>query len=551
MSRVQKDAIKRLCGNEETMGLALSFFRIASLSTGPGTGYDLRDAVSGLPAVCAYLASEGSSNGDVPEKVAQTASCLAPKVWRATVKTVRAALDAVAAREQEQGDAPLEYQDLISQNKLRRPAFVAACMNDVEKSLLKTGQLPEELHPPSESLKVSVFVWVLQSLFKMSSVTPEKTLKRYDVSRRDYEDIVEILEESCQDAADRVRRKVAELRATHVAGVTASTVPATQESAPSTRTPSLSPSRSALATDSERELSLSPHKTPSKSALRTDSEREASLSPHKTPTHKRKVAFAQLGDVDTELLDTPSKRPRLASPAKPTRSQPVSPAKPTQTESSTPAEPVQPPLTQLPTAVPNPSAISPSKPSRPSGGGPPPLPALTMPKPSIFPSAKSASAQSPLDLLAQRSSSRSPWNSSSPTRPQTRSQTQPQPTPKPAPPAPVAGPSTPSRRGRPPKAAEGMPMTPARTTPGRATPAHTSPGRSPARRRVSAALAAFDEDEDGGRSRRFRPVFLDQKQWFQRDPRAEREWRMVEARMRENGMGPLMLGRAGRRPVSA
>jgi len=387
----------------------------------------------------------------------------------------------------------------------------------------------------------------------MSSVTPEKMLKRYDVSRRDYEDIAEILEESCQDAAKRVRSKVAELRAMNVAGTNASIVPATEQSAPSTRmTASVSPSRSALASDSERELSLSPHKTPSKSALRTDSEREASLSPHKTPTHKRKVAFAELGDADTELLDTPSKRPRLASPAKPTRSQAVSPAKPKQTEPSTPAEP---PLTQLqvPTAVPNPSAISPSKPSRPSGGGPPPLPALTMPKPSIFPSAKSASAQSPLDLLAQRSSSRSPWNSSSPTRPQTRSQTQPQPTPKPAPPAPVAGPSTPSRRGRPPKAeaAAGTPMTPARTLPGHATPGRATPGRSPARRRVSAALAAFDEDEDAGRSRRFRPVFLDQKQWFQRDPRAEREWRMVEARMRENGMGPLTLGRAGRRPVSA
>jgi hypothetical protein len=33
--------------------------------------------------------------------------------------------------------------------------------------------------------------------------------------------------------------------------------------------------------------------------------------------------------------------------------------------------------------------------------------------------------------------------------------------------------------------------------------------------------------------RRFRPVFLDHKQWYQRDPRLDREWKRVET------LGPL------------
>lgn len=58
MSRLQKEAIQRICINEETTAAALELLGTASLCTGPGTGYDLREGASGLPAVCAYLASE-------------------------------------------------------------------------------------------------------------------------------------------------------------------------------------------------------------------------------------------------------------------------------------------------------------------------------------------------------------------------------------------------------------------------------------------------------------------------------------------------------------
>ena len=179
---------------------------------------------------------------------------------------------------------------------------------------------------------------------------------------------------------------------------------------------------------------------------------------------------------------------------------------------------------------------------------PKPKPKLT---PSIFPSTKrAAAAPSPLELLAQRSSSRTPLNSSSPprtTRAQARALAQPEPVPAPVQvqaqtePQPVAGPSTPRRRGRPPK--PGTPAAAVRTPTRTATPGRiTIPARAtPTHKRMPAALASLEDDEDpdvdadaeARRPRRFRPVFLDQRQWLARDPRVEREWRMVEARMRE------------------
>lgn len=325
---------------------------------------------------------------------------------------------------------------------------------------------------------------------QVKAVATDKVLKSYDVHQRDYDDIVDILVSSCQDAIQSALQGVEDLRVKRLA---ASKGPL--KAVASATTPAASPSKPAAATVSDR---------------------DALLSPQKTPTRKRKVKFAELDDVDYDLLDTPSKRPRTSSPAK-------------SRTATTLAAPAPPPSHTL-----NPNAISPLKQSRPAGPPPPPrLPALAMPKPSIFPSTKRAAVQSPLELLL---------NPSSPartTRAQTRLQAPPapalaQPEPEPVQ-EPVAGPSTPRRRGRPPKV--GTPAAARIATPARATPSkrvHATPARAtPSQKRVPAVLAALRDEDEERRPQRFRPVFLDQRQWFQRDPRAEREWRLVEARMRE------------------
>ena len=108
--------------------------------------------------------------GEVSAKVAQAASCLAPKVWQATLKTVRTALDAVCAPPEEEEVGNIDYEDLIKENHLGRIPFVAACMRDVEQSLLKAGQLPEEFLPLGIVVKVVVFVWVSTDLMKVRAL---------------------------------------------------------------------------------------------------------------------------------------------------------------------------------------------------------------------------------------------------------------------------------------------------------------------------------------------------------------------------------------------
>lgn len=295
MLRPQEQQIRKLCAKRETISKARELLHSASVRTGPGTGYNLGEGKSGLPAICAFIASQELGNGDVSEKIAQTASCLKPILFKTTLKTVRSVL-ATADAQTEEDTEPLTYEYLISENKLGRKLFVEGCMKDVEKSLVATDMLPLEFHPPADILTVTVFCWTCTNLLKVKKGQPDELLALYDLPRRDYEDIVEILESSCQDVAARVRQKVSEL-SSKVKAVTGS-----------------------VPTPSKRPHPDTPSKSPSKPSLRLPpvaAAQDGDDSPAKTPTHKRKVAFASgSGKDDADVLDTPSKRPRIASPTK-------------------------------------------------------------------------------------------------------------------------------------------------------------------------------------------------------------------------------------------
>jgi hypothetical protein len=58
MPKPEEDLIDRLTTRPEVREKARALLRAAHSSTGPGTGYDIGDAKSGLPAICAYIASK-------------------------------------------------------------------------------------------------------------------------------------------------------------------------------------------------------------------------------------------------------------------------------------------------------------------------------------------------------------------------------------------------------------------------------------------------------------------------------------------------------------
>ncbi len=58
MPKPEEDLIDRLTTRPEVRKKARVLLRTVHSKTGPGTGYDISDAKSGLPAICAYIASK-------------------------------------------------------------------------------------------------------------------------------------------------------------------------------------------------------------------------------------------------------------------------------------------------------------------------------------------------------------------------------------------------------------------------------------------------------------------------------------------------------------
>ncbi|KAH9950654.1 hypothetical protein B0H21DRAFT_785059, partial [Amylocystis lapponica] len=421
MSRPQELQIKNLCHKPETVTRAQVLLHTAIATTGQGSGHELGNGSIGLAAICAYIASLELGNGDVSEKMAHAASCLAPKVFKTTLNVVRAAL-AASASHQRAATVEVTYETLMQRAKFtKRVDFMLSCVRSVEWALVASRELPDEFQPPCDAVTIAVFCWTCTDLLGAKKIQPIALLRDYAVPQRDYDDILHVLKTSCGDIAENIKQKKLELsKGSKVA-----------------KTPQTTPSREATRTPSAR----SPTKSPRKSALRGT---DTMSSPSKTPTHKRKVAFSDgpdSSDMDMDMdtdsaAATPSKRPKLTSPTKPS-----------------------------------------------------PAPAYyrSPAKPRAFPSAPAASSsRTTLDLLRpaeeDAGEDSDDIDAHFPAIPST--------------------PSTPASSD-----------TSARSTP-----------RSMTRRAV-----ARDEPL---RPRRFRPVFLEHKQWLQRDPRIEREWKAAEALIR-------------------
>jgi hypothetical protein len=58
MPKPEEDLIDRLTTRPEVREKARALLRAVHSKTGPGTGYDIGEAKSGLPAICAYSASK-------------------------------------------------------------------------------------------------------------------------------------------------------------------------------------------------------------------------------------------------------------------------------------------------------------------------------------------------------------------------------------------------------------------------------------------------------------------------------------------------------------
>ncbi|KAI0632344.1 hypothetical protein C8Q77DRAFT_1197631 [Trametes polyzona] len=323
MSRAHQLLLKKLCHNDDTLERAKAVLHTASIKTAPGSGYELGQGASGLPAICAYIAAEELGDTDVTEQIAQVASCLKPKVFKTTLNTVKGAL-AEAARSAATASPTkhktttrmITYEALLTEKKFGRKALVSRWMQDAERTLLE-NQKTRRKFGNLDAVTIAVFCWTCQLMGAGKKVDAQALLGMYGVTSKQFSDITDALHELCGETAKKIEEQVASLKASR-----SPTKPAPAASSP------VKPSASAVKASSQVTLPPAivpptPSKTatltrsPSKSALRAPS---ADLSPRKTPSHKRKVAFdgpiAEADEDEFDALATPSKRQKFSSPIK-------------------------------------------------------------------------------------------------------------------------------------------------------------------------------------------------------------------------------------------
>ncbi|KAI0699314.1 hypothetical protein C8T65DRAFT_793293 [Cerioporus squamosus] len=322
MSRQHDILLKQLCSdgediNFETFNKAKSLLNTAKLKTVPGSGYELGEGATGLPAICAYIAAEKLGDTNITEKIAQNASCLKPRLFKTTLNTVRSALAAAEAATSPRKAAPrISYQVLLDEYRLGRKGLVTDWMVNAENTLMRNLETRRRFGKAYDAVTVAIFCWTLRIMQKKIDV--DGLREEYNVSKDQFEEITESLHEVCRGVEKSIKAEIASLKAQPSTGrpsgaTTASpTKPRTirQASIPPPLPPP-TPSRSLL-------------RSPSKSALRAPS---ADLSPTKTPatSAKSRSTAHRRRDEEFDALATPSKRQKFSSPIKPLTATPATP----------------------------------------------------------------------------------------------------------------------------------------------------------------------------------------------------------------------------------
>ncbi|EMD39918.1 hypothetical protein CERSUDRAFT_92402 [Gelatoporia subvermispora B] len=221
--------------------------------------------------------------------MAQNASCVDRRKFKEALHTVQTALSS-EVRQHLYTPLSVTYEAIIESAKLSKNVkFVAEWCKYVERTLVERVENIKQTGP---QVKLAVFCWVCQHL-PIKTVNSARLRSVYGVADQGFADLVNVLELTCEDAVGLIEEALKGLRERRVI------LPPGSSVSPVKNVPIFSPSPSP---------SKPPAKSPSKSAMKL---RALEDTPTKTPSHKRKVAFSEDMDVDEDMPETPSKRPKM------------------------------------------------------------------------------------------------------------------------------------------------------------------------------------------------------------------------------------------------
>ncbi|KAJ7578172.1 hypothetical protein C8J56DRAFT_357738 [Mycena floridula] len=302
------DLLVKLCQNEETRQKAQGLIHVAKMKTTAGSGYQLKDLAVGLPAVCAYMASEELQNGDVEKQQAQRISCLKMSDFDKCYNIVKAALEASVERRTRSSSGRF-YDKLIEAFKINiTPEYVLGWLQKAEARYTLITQ-----KPVSEEIKYGIFFWLLDIIGKgkaKSDLTKFATKcslpTEYHAGVQKTHDI---LHKSGGPVADQIQDDLNRIRGGQRpknAIVTPSTSP--RKSPAKGVIPRRMPTgNSPQKRDADPE---GPVATPAPSPQKSPSRRPVRELPTKDSPQKRTRIIAE-----TEIPETPSKRPKVSKPS--------------------------------------------------------------------------------------------------------------------------------------------------------------------------------------------------------------------------------------------
>ncbi|TFY72626.1 hypothetical protein EVG20_g388 [Dentipellis fragilis] len=295
MPTPQEDQLIRLCHRREVLARAQALYHTLRTKTGPGTGYDLGQGAPGLPAICAFLASEALNFPDITYNLGQIASCLSPKVWSAAIHTARGALasNLSALPSVKRGRPAIMYRTLITQNKIGRVQRVMHWMDDAQQLLQDSPAFNREfkLEPECMEVKITVFLWVCRIL-KLKHVDPDAIIKERKVTQKVFNGLTRVLDDCCGRLQLRINSTVAALRENALGS-------AGKRKSISDASDPQSASASSSKTPSHVDPIVSATGSPSKPAARTSISAPPAKPPPNPPANplKRKVTFRPLSEV--------------------------------------------------------------------------------------------------------------------------------------------------------------------------------------------------------------------------------------------------------------
>ncbi|KAG6885640.1 hypothetical protein C0993_011774, partial [Termitomyces sp. T159_Od127] len=202
----QDELLKGICHSNETYREAQTILRTAKQRTGPLSGYYLGPLITGLPAVCAYIASTNLNNTDVTRKNAQIASCLKESDFNKVLETVKAAFDDRPRRTRSGKDV---YDTLSKKYPLASGHHLLdEWTGAVKRTLVQNDDGFGSNDSSAPDLENAIFFWIYTAATGKNPALQRDFATEHCTSAKSFSNLLKKINDCCTSVKNRIKNDV-------------------------------------------------------------------------------------------------------------------------------------------------------------------------------------------------------------------------------------------------------------------------------------------------------------------------------------------------------